>query len=436
MGRKRSGSVDRPEVMALLRACKEALDDDAPRLALADWLEAHGEPERGAFIRLQCRHARMELCDQPQLGAVTRRMMDLSEQHAQTWLGAFAFRNRNVFHRGLIALGSGLGGGGLSVKDFLHPKRQQLAGTEAGMWVESFKPSLWEWLREKPWSFLNAPLLADVAVLDLSRLRLGKADVVRLGRSPKLAGLRGLHLGSSFYEAGTLEALVAGDGLTSLQALDLSIDWLGFLQAKRLAKWPRLGQMRVLNLAGNDLGSAGVAALAAAPLGNLRRLNLQSCKLRDASACALAKAPLDNLTWLYLLHNNIDSRGVIALARSPHLAQLTYLDLSVYLAEVGAGDAGAEALAGSPSMSNLEHLGLVENSVGDAGALALARSPHLTRLRRLNLCHNQVADRGALALAGSPNLEGIAVLDLRSNPIGSRAQAALRARFGRRVRLD
>src|SRR5262249_53899025 len=142
--------------------------------------------------------------------------------------------------------------------------------------------------------FLNAPLLADVAVLDLSRLPLRKADVVRLGQSPKLARLRGLHLGFSFDQAGMLEALVAGGGLTSLQALDLSIDGLGFLQAKRLAKWPRLGQLRVLDLKGNDLGSAGVAALAAAPLGNLRRLNLQSCKLRDAGARALAKAPLDN----------------------------------------------------------------------------------------------------------------------------------------------
>ncbi len=33
-------------------------DDDTPRLIYADWLEDHGEPERGEFIRVQCEMAR------------------------------------------------------------------------------------------------------------------------------------------------------------------------------------------------------------------------------------------------------------------------------------------------------------------------------------------------------------------------------------------
>ena len=33
-------------------------DDNAPRLALADWLQAHGEPERAEFIRVQVELAR------------------------------------------------------------------------------------------------------------------------------------------------------------------------------------------------------------------------------------------------------------------------------------------------------------------------------------------------------------------------------------------
>ena len=37
---------------AFLRAVKDAPDDDAPRLLLADWLEEQGDP-RGEFIRLQ-----------------------------------------------------------------------------------------------------------------------------------------------------------------------------------------------------------------------------------------------------------------------------------------------------------------------------------------------------------------------------------------------
>lgn len=37
---------------ALIRACKDEPDDDAPRLVLADWLDEHGDEDRAAFIRL------------------------------------------------------------------------------------------------------------------------------------------------------------------------------------------------------------------------------------------------------------------------------------------------------------------------------------------------------------------------------------------------
>jgi len=39
---------------ALYRAIMDAPDDDAPRLVYADWLEEHGRPKRAEFIRLQC----------------------------------------------------------------------------------------------------------------------------------------------------------------------------------------------------------------------------------------------------------------------------------------------------------------------------------------------------------------------------------------------
>src|SRR5215211_7281474 len=44
----------------LLRAVFEHPEDDAPRLAYADWLdESGGDPERAAFIRVQCKLARL-----------------------------------------------------------------------------------------------------------------------------------------------------------------------------------------------------------------------------------------------------------------------------------------------------------------------------------------------------------------------------------------
>ena len=38
-------------------------DEDTPRLVYADWLDEHGDPDRAAFIRVQCRLADMPPSD-------------------------------------------------------------------------------------------------------------------------------------------------------------------------------------------------------------------------------------------------------------------------------------------------------------------------------------------------------------------------------------
>ena len=51
-----TAATPRPELIALLDACKDEPDDDAPRLVLADWLEEYGDEsdrDRAEFIRLQ-----------------------------------------------------------------------------------------------------------------------------------------------------------------------------------------------------------------------------------------------------------------------------------------------------------------------------------------------------------------------------------------------
>jgi hypothetical protein len=52
--------------------------------------------------------------------------------------------------------------------------------------------------------------------------------------------------------------------------------------------------------------------------------------------------------------------------------------------EDGCGDEGAEALAGSPYLGNLQNLYFIRgHQVGDRGALALAKSPNLGNVRFL-----------------------------------------------------
>ena len=72
--------------------------------------------------------------------------------------------------------------------------------------------------------------------------------------------------------------------------------------------------------------------------------------------------------------------------------------------------------------------------VDDVVAGALAEVAELGRLAHLRLA-GCLDDDGARALAASPHLAGLATLDLDGNRIGPEGAAALRRRFGTRLRL-
>lgn len=50
-----------PEEMALLEGVMSRLREDHPRLVYADWLDDHGQEDRGDFIRVQCELAATEI---------------------------------------------------------------------------------------------------------------------------------------------------------------------------------------------------------------------------------------------------------------------------------------------------------------------------------------------------------------------------------------
>jgi hypothetical protein len=196
---------------------------------------------------------------------------------------------------------------------------------------------------------------------------------------------------------------------------------------------PRLARLTKLDLCGAPLGEAGARALAEAPfLSGLRELNLQDAQVGAAGAQALAdSATLASLTTLSLRNNHLGPEGARALADSPLLGRLRTLNL----VDNHIVDAGAVALAGSAHLAGLGVLNLAGNDIGDAGAVALAASPHLAGLTELNLACNRIGNTGALALAGSPHLAGLHELGFRFNSAASAGEAALRSRFGGRVKL-
>ena len=49
------------------------VESDVPRLAYADWLEENGDPDRAAFIRVQCRVPHVTPADEEWIDLIERR---------------------------------------------------------------------------------------------------------------------------------------------------------------------------------------------------------------------------------------------------------------------------------------------------------------------------------------------------------------------------
>jgi uncharacterized protein (TIGR02996 family) len=124
-------------------------------------------------------------------------------------------------------------------------------------------------------------------------------------------------------------------------------------------------------------------------------------------------------------------RELRKLFRSPHAANLTEL----ILAEDRIDDAGAAALAASPTLRRLGTLDLSGNRIGPAGVRALAGATWLANLRGLDLSGNPIGAAGAEALAASPHLDKLEVLTLGAGDVPPEGRRALRGKFGRRLRL-
>jgi uncharacterized protein (TIGR02996 family) len=132
-----------------------------------------------------------------------------------------------------------------------------------------------------------------------------------------------------------------------------------------------------------------------APASALRWLDLSHHGFLLECAGGLANSPsLAGLEYLNLRGNVLKSAGLAALARSPHLTRLRALLLHFN----GIGDEGVIELARSPAMANLQWLDLAANRLTDRAAFALARSPILSNLARLSLQRNDVSERGRQAL--------------------------------------
>ena len=402
---------------AFLQDILASPDDDAPRLVYADWLEDHGDPDRAAFIRVQCELAKLEEWNERWDGLKEREQRAL-RGCCKEWLGGVErLVHKWQFRRGFLDSAD------------VRPKDLVASGEELFRRVPLRHVRLSGNFGEPAVRALAAsPHLAKVRSLELGFDRLTSAGAAALAGSPCLRGLRELKLFYCWIGAEGVRALAASPHLARLTTLRLPFCDIGTAGAVALAASPHLARLERLDLQDNDIRNEGARALARSPhLTHLTDLNLGSNRLSVAAVQALAESPTLRPSRLDLCGNMLGEKGARALVGPPGGARLTGLRFDCL------GSPGVKALARSPRLANLTALDLSFGHFGDDGARALAASPHLARLVELSLYLCGVSDAGAQAVLGSPHLTRLRRVDLRRNELGRKQKALWRARLGKNV---
>jgi uncharacterized protein (TIGR02996 family) len=383
------------DLPALLWACKEAPDDDVPRLVLADWLEEHDQPERAEFVRLQCRLDDLP-ATAPDHAVVWARSAALVRRHAPDWLGPLAGRYAGVeFRRGLVWLTA-------TVADLLD-RPLEIVPDAVRPWLEGLTllPQGGDLQ-----ALLDRHALTNVTALDLHNLGWGAGQVGKLDH-PAAAHLRRLHLWMGYVKEPELLRLLRAN-FSGLRVLRLAVgDFMPAFGAG-LASAPWIGGLRELSVSWYEGKAPNLEALAAARPAALKRLSIHGCKLGDAELAPLAGLP--DLAHLDLRRNELTGKGLPALVGAAPWSRLE----TVRLAENRLGATGTSALAGSSWLKRVSWLDLEETGATAASLAKLLERSQLAHLRRLSLSGNRLGDVGARFLAGAEKLGQLTALSLAS----------------------
>lgn len=422
---------------ALVEAIRAQPEDDDIRLVYADWLQDRGDP-RGEFITAQVRWHQARLAwDAAAMKQQAAREHELRQQHEAAWLAPLETLGLYgaEFRRGFLE------SAGIQATKFFKngSKLFELAPLLRDLTFYQEGPDLLPALAEYP-AFLR---LDAVTFFDCG---IPTTALGALASSPYAANLRSLELRESRMVGPTIAAactqLIELPRLTHFKFSGNGVCPRGLRQrlpptpigdevAAALAQSPSLSRLRVLSLRfSRAITDAAVADLAASPyLARLEGLDFGQTAITDAAAQALATSPRSAcLTTLGMDLTGVGNAGLEALIQSPHLSALRNLTIGSRIT-----DPGVRVLAAAPVSSRLRSLNLSFNrQLGVAGAEALAASEHLTNLEELDLRETRIGDRGVLALIHSTRLHGLRSLMVgtEGRRTGRAVWEALERRFG------
>jgi uncharacterized protein (TIGR02996 family) len=456
-GKSRSGDGQDPGFLASIVA---EPDDDTRRLAYADWLEEHDQPERAEIIRVQCTLARLRY-DDDDVSSLQAREHRLLSRHLPQWreeMGIpyagfrrgfvewFPSYNPHEFLAGAdklfaahpirdLGLGSdqfveaGWGAEaaacshlsrietlclvrdrscGTELSDFVavlsSPHLTNLTTLDAGgghNYGDDFLRELLETAdREGGRKGVMLPSLRKLRRLSLRGMGITDDGVRMLAHSPLAETLTGLDLSGGPITRAGISALVKSPLWPQLEELNLS--WNTFHDAESLRllfSSLRRSRIRRLGLQNREWSGLAKAMAGARSWGSLEALDLGSVGLTNEGLRLLAQSKqLSGMRWL-ALGNQVNNEGLRDLAGCPHAAGLTALWLNGCQALT---DRGMRHLADSPYLTGLVYLNIDCTRVRDKGVADFLRSPNAARLRYLELPGN-LGDETYEAIATSPH---------------------------------
>jgi uncharacterized protein (TIGR02996 family) len=461
---------------ALEAAIVAHAEEDTPRLAYADWLDENGDPDRAAFIRVQCRLA------------------EVSPAHPD-WVGLGERQNEllaRLAHRPLTRVAEGVPGfdfGYAVIDRHKEPYRRGFPYSISCQTAEATRVTaeLDRLVRTTTIRSLHlsgipfeqlAELLAAPVIGELTGLALSLsapvdrgAEVVRfcraLGQNPRLRRLRRLEFWSNIPAAAPV--LAAAETFDSVVRLQLGWYNVGSETVAELLEGPWVRRVRDLstNEGATEAVAAGVArlpnlhtldtgltpgavpVLAAGPTTALERLIYHSA-LETEHAEALSRGQFPALVAFEATRGGASEEAFAALLQAEWFGHLRVLRLN----ECRLGDRAVEQLAAHPVAGVLRALHLGENDLGPDGLVALGRGAlselttlsawllakqagtparlapvlaalQLPNLRHLDLNGWRLGDDGTRALAGNACFAGLTRLSLERCEIGDAGAAAL-----------
>jgi uncharacterized protein (TIGR02996 family) len=298
--------------------------DDLPRLVYADWLEEHGVAERAEFIRAQIAgdHAKANR---------------LLETNRAEW-SIPRLRGGQTFARGFV--------------DEVWATAEDVVAHAGVLFRFPLRGLRITAATDHVKALAGLPILARITHLDLSNNT-------------------GIHnrFDRLFYNGGLRN-------LTSLTLRNVRV-W-----GEDLARWPMIPgfpQLTHLDLSGNPIGNDGLGVLAEHPgFASVRSLTIrgdgqeQYDLIGDEGLARLTRSPnAANLVRLDLMDNDIGDAGIEALAASTGFERLKELILSARRMQ----PSGATALSRWPRLETIERIHLSSTVLYDRAHAVLEASP-------------------------------------------------------------